>query len=128
MLSWIPLLGPILQGISSIVNGFTNLAGVKLTTASQQQIAAMQASTQIITATNDDIALRILRDLAILPVVVWSALIGWDTIIADPRQSVIPHEWMWHVPNYPQSVAYLPYAVIVFLFGNIGLNIWRQKL
>ena len=127
MLSWIPLLGPIFQGISSLVGNFTNLAGVKLQTAAQTTIAETNASVQIIQATNDDILLRILRDAAILPVVAWSFLIGWDTIIGDPRQSIIPHDWMWHVAAYPDSVQYLPYVVLVFLFGNIGLNMFNRK-
>ena len=127
MLSWIPLLGPIFQGISSLVGNFTNLAGVKLQTAAQTTIAETNASAQIIQATNDDILLRILRDAAILPVVAWSFLIGWDTIIGDPRQNIISHDWMWHVAAYPDSVQYLPYVVLVFLFGNIGLNMFNRK-
>ena len=127
MLSWIPLLGPIFQGISSLVGNFTNLAGVKLQTAAQTTIAETNASAQIIQATNDDILLRILRDAAILPVVVWSSLIGWDTIIGDPKQNIIPHDYMWHVASYPDSVQYLPYVVLVFLFGNIGLNMFNRK-
>lgn len=127
MLSWIPLLGPIFQGISSLVGNFTNLAGVKLQTAAQTTIAETNASAQIIQATNDDILLRILRDAAILPVVVWSSLIGWDTIIGDPKQNIISHDYMWHVASYPDSVQYLPYVVLVFLFGNIGLNMFNRK-
>ena len=127
MLSWIPLLGPIFQGISSLVGNFTNLAGVKLQTAAQTTIAETNASVQIIQATNDDILLRILRDAAILPVVVWSSLIGWDTIIGDPKQNIISHDYMWHVASYPDSVQYLPYVVLVFLFGNIGLNMFNRK-
>ena len=127
MLSWIPLLGPIFQGISSLVGNFTNLAGVKLQTAAQTTIAETNASAQIIQATNDDILLRILRDAAILPVVVWSSLIGWDTIIGDPKQNIISHDYLWHVASYPDSVQYLPYVVLVFLFGNIGLNMFNRK-
>lgn len=132
MLSWIPLLGPIFQGISSIVGNFTSLAAVKLQTASATTIAETQTSAQIIATTNDDILLRILRDAAILPVVVWSALIGWDTIIgARDHSGQLFHDWaaywMWHVGSYPDGVSYLPYVVLVFLFGNIGMNIWRNK-
>jgi hypothetical protein len=122
MLGWIPLLGPILQGISSIFNGWFT-AKVQLKQAEvQENIAVTQTSAQIIATTNDDILLRILRDAAILPVVVWSMLIGWDTIIANRFP-----EYMFHVAGYPLSVAYLPYVVLVFLFGNIGLNMWRGK-
>lgn len=123
MLSWIPLLGPIIQGISSIFTSWFN-EKVQLRQADvQENIAVTQTAAQIIQTTNDDILLRILRDLAILPVVVWSSLIGWDTIVA-----VRYPEYMFHVANYPPSVSYLPYAVLIFLFGNIGVNIWRNKI
>lgn len=122
MLGWIPLIGPIIQGISSIFNGFFTEKVQLATVDANKQIEYARTSAQIIATTNDDIALRIMRDAAILPVVVWSGIIGWDTIIAYNYP-----QWMWHVPNYPLSVSYLPYVVFVFLFGNIGLNVWRGK-
>lgn len=115
MLSWIPLLGPIITGISSIFSGY-------FLEKSQIAVAETQASVQIIQATNDDVCLRILRDALCLPVVVWTFLIGWDTIVAKHYPG-----WMFKVADYPQSVAYLPYAVVVFLLGNIGLNMWNRK-
>lgn len=132
MLGFIPLIGPILQGLSGIVSSFTNLAGIKITTASQVAIAETQTSANIIQSTQDDILLRILRDATILPVVVWSMAIGWDTLISGrDHAGNLYHtwaaDWIWHVPDYPPSVAYLPYMVLVFLFGNIGLNMWRHK-
>lgn len=126
MLGFIPLIGPILQFFSGIVSSFTSLAGTKLTTASQTTIAETQASAAIIASTKDDVGLRFMRDAACLPVVVWTMLIGWDTIIGDPNQNLISHDWMWHVASYPPSVEYLPYVVLVFLFGNIGLNMWKR--
>jgi len=92
----------------------------------EQEVAEAKVSAQIIHDTNDDIALRMMRDAAILPVVVWSMLIGWDTIIAY-APLIWLRDYKWSVPNYPGSVGYLPYVVIVFLFGNIGLNIWKRK-
>lgn len=132
MLSWIPLLGPIIQGISSIFNGFFQAKVQLAATEANKEIETAQVSEQIIRDTNDDILLKILRDLAILPVVVWSAAIGWDTLIsARDRAGNLYHpwaaDWIWHVPDYPPSVGYLPYIVLVFLFGNIGLNTWRNK-
>lgn len=122
MLSWIPLLGPIFQGISSIIGNFTSLAAVKLQTGAQTEIAATQASVKIIEATNDDILLRIIRDLMILPGAAWFALGGWDTVIA--------YNWPWlkfHVSEFPPQLAYYPYAVLVFLLGNIGVNAWKNR-
>jgi hypothetical protein len=121
-LGFIPLLGPIVQGISSIFSGYFNTKIATIQAGAQVATAEIQATTTIIQATADDICLRILRDAAILPVVVWSLLIGWDTIIAENSWNV----YMWHVAKYPDSISYLPYAVLVFLFGNIGINMWKR--
>ena len=122
MLAFLPIIGPIIQGIASIFTGFTSLAATKLQTVSADQIAATQASVQIIQATQDDIGLRLMRDLLCFPTVLWACLIGWDTIVAFRYPNL-----MFHVPPYPESVAYLPYAVVVFLLGNIGINMWNKK-
>lgn len=123
MLSWIPLLGPILQGISSIFTSFSSEKIAQINANSANTIAETQASVQIIQATQDDIGLRIMRDAACLPVVVWTMLLGWDTIIARTNFK----SWMWHTADYPESVKYIPYAVLIFLFGNLGLNAWKNK-
>jgi hypothetical protein len=122
MLGWIPLLGPILQGLfntaSTIYGKFKDTQlGMR-----EQEVAEAKISAQIIHDTNDDIGLRIMRDAALVFPVGWSALIGWDTIIS--------YRWpdlMFHVNNYPDTVGYIPYAALAFLFGNIGMNIWRRK-
>ncbi len=123
MLAFLPIIGPIIQGISSIFTGyFSTQVQIKKADV-QQDVAESQVSAQIIHDTQDDIGLRLMRDLVCFPVVVWSCLIGWDTVIANTKFNV----WMWHVANYPDSVAYLPYAVLVFLLGNIGINMWSRK-
>lgn len=122
MLSWIPLLGPIIDGMVSI---FTKVEDTKLGTITVERnddVAEAKISAQIIHDTNDDISLRIMRDIALFFPVVWGALIGWDTIVS--------YKWKWlmfHVNNYPTSVGYIPYAAYVFLFGCIGLNIWKRR-
>lgn len=85
------------------------------------EVEEAKVSAQIIHDTNDDIAIRLMRDTVCFPVVVWSGLIGWDTIIAYRFP-----QWMWHVAAYPVSVGYLPYAVLIFLLGNIGINTWKR--
>lgn len=121
MLGWIPLLGPILQGILSTVS--TIYFKYKDTEVAKRvsDTADAQVGAQIIHDTNDDISLRIVRDIALIPPVAWSALIGWDTIIV--------HRWpwlMWHVENYPAAVQYIPYGAFAFLFGVLGMNIWKR--
>ena len=122
MLSWLPLIGPILQGLFSTASSI--YATFKSTQVEQikADVATAQVSAQIIHDTNDDICLRLLRDTAVLGPVVWAALISWDTIVAL--------RWPWlkfNVSDYPKDVGYIPYAALAFLFGNIGFNIWKRK-
>lgn len=122
MLGWIPVLGPIFQGISSIASSFFSEKTAAVQADASVTIAETQASAQIIQTTNDDICLRLLRDALCAPVVIWTGIIGWDTIVVRHNP-----DWVYIVEKYPDSVSYLPYAVIVFLLGNIGLNIWKSK-
>lgn len=122
MLSWIPLLGPILQGIGSIYTTFTSKEIAQIQATTTTTVAETQASVAIIQATNDDICLRILRDALCAPVVVWCMLGTWDTIVAHHYPRL-----MFLVEKFPPTMAFMPYAVITFLLGNIGLNMWNRK-
>lgn len=122
MLAFLPIIGPIIQGIISVFNKQQDTKVEVLKTNRSGDLEEAKVSAQIIQTTQDDIGLRFMRDLLCFPTVIWATLIGWDTIIA------IRHpEWMFHVEKYPDSVAYLPYAVVVFLLGNIGINTWKRK-
>lgn len=122
ILGFLPIIGPIIQGITSI---FTKAMDTKveiLKTERGTEVEEAKVSAQIIHDTQDDIGLRLMRDLLCFPTVVWATLIGWDTIVAIRYPDL-----MFHVEKYPESVSYLPYAVVVFLLGNIGLNMWKRK-
>src|ERR1700753_1545570 len=122
MLGFIPIIGPIIQGIVSIFSKWQDTKLGTLTVTRQQDTAEAQVSAQIIHDTQDDIGLRLMRDLVCFPVVVWSCLIGWDTIVALRFP-----DYQFHVSAYPDTVAYMPYAVLVFLLGNVGINMWSRK-
>lgn len=115
---WIPLIGPILQGVTSIFTSWTN----KAISFRQADVSEAQVSEKIIQDTKDDIPLRIMRDMICFPVALWCLAIGYDTLIAAYRPDL-----MYIVPPFPETVGYLPYVVLTFLFGNIGLNIWNRK-
>jgi len=119
---WIPLIGPIIQGIVSIFTGFQNTALGKYKVDGSVDIESIKASTAIIQATEDDVGIRILRDILILPPVIWAGIIGWDTIVAYEAPQL-----MFKVPVYPPSLSFLPYACMMFLLGNLALNTWRRK-
>ncbi len=126
MFAFLPIIGPIIQGIVSIFTKMQDTRVEILKTERGTQVEEAKVSAQIIQATQDDIGLRFMRDLMIFPIVVWTTLLSWDTIIAESPH--IPHEWMWHLASFDKTGApYLPYAVIVFLLGNIGINMWKRK-
>lgn len=122
MFAWIPIIGPIIQGIVSIFNKRADVDLGKRKSDNERAVEETKASTRIIEATNDNIGINISRDIIIFPVAVWTAIISWDTVVA-----IRFPEWMFHVEKYPDSVAYLPLAVITFLLGNIGINAWRRR-
>lgn len=122
MLAFLPIIGPIIQGIVSIFTTKTDADVKKLQISATQETDEAKVSAQIIHDTQDDIGLRLMRDLVCFPVVVWSCIIGWDTIVVHELPT-----WTFTVEKYPDSVAYLPYAVLVFLLGNIGINMWSRK-
>lgn len=122
MLAFLPIIGPIIEGIVSAYNKSKDTQVALNKENRDTDVQEAQISQQIIETTQDDIGLRLMRDMAILPVVLWSFLIGYDTIVVKRWPGA-----MFHVENYPASVSYLPYVVLVFLFGNIGMNIWKRK-
>lgn len=122
MLGWIPLIGPILQGLFSTASSIYSTFKSTQVEQIKADVATAQVSAQIIHDTNDDIGIRILRDAALVFPVVWSALIGWDTIVAKH------YPWLkFNVADYPDNVRYIPFAAFAFLFGTIGFNIWKRK-
>lgn len=119
---WIPLIGPIIQGLlntaSSMYGKFKDTEVAKRTA----DTADAQIGAQIVTNNSEYLSLRIMTDAALLPPVVWGGLIGWDTIVAKRFP-----EWMFHVADYPETVQYIPYGAYAFLFGVLGMNIWKRK-
>lgn len=121
-LSWIPIIGPIIEGLTSMFNKFQDKEIVKIQTQGTTDVEAMKASANIIDVTKDDIGVRLSRDVLIFPWACWGGAYGWDTLVAL--------HWPWlkiGIADPPQAIAYLPYAVVVFLLGNIGINAWRRR-
>jgi hypothetical protein len=122
MFGWIPIIGPIIDGVVSIFSKWQDTKLGMYKVDGTVDVEAIKASTNIIEATKDDIGIRLARDIIIFPTSIWAGLYAYDTLIAEHWP-----KYMWHVADFPEQVAYLPYAVITFLLGNIGLNIWRRR-
>lgn len=122
MLSWIPLIGPIIQGIlntaASMYGKFKDTEVAKRTA----DTADAQVGAQIIQSNMQYLSIRIMTDAALIMPVVWSFLIGWDTIVA------LRYPYLkFNVSDYPEGVRYIPYAALAFLFGVLGMNMWARK-
>lgn len=122
LLSWIPIVGPIIQGITTAFIKSKDTEVEKLKIQADVHKSDTTASVRTLEVFKDDIGIRFMRDLVCFPVVVWSVLIGWDTIVA------LRYPWLkFNITEYPASVEYLPYAVLIFLLGNVGINAWKSK-
>lgn len=125
VLGAVPVIGTI---VSSFFNMKTQMANINAT----RDVSEEQISAQIIAATIGDMFVRICRDIILFFGTVWFALGIWDTIIgARDKTGHLYHpwaaDWMWHIAEFPPQLAYLPYAVIVFLLGAVGINMWNRK-
>lgn len=132
MLAFLPLLGPLLQGLlGPIIGGVTSIFGkywdskVALArTDADVTKTETTASVNIIKATEEDWGVRLARDVLIWPWAVWGGAIGWDSLIAKTHPT-----WMLHPVDIPPGATwgYMPYAVVIFLLGNIGFEIWKKR-
>lgn len=130
MLSFLPVLGPILQGlIGPLFTGVSDILGKywgsKVETA---KVAADVVKTETVESNKTlsifekDWGVRLARDIVILPWSLWLGGYGWDTFVAIRWPQL-----MIHIADTPAAVSYIPYAVLVFLLGNIGLNMFNRK-
>lgn len=121
LLAWLPIIGPLLDGVTSMFSKFKDTELGKYQANADVRKTEVQASAQVLIAFKDDIGIRMLRDIAITPWVIWGALIGWDTIVALRYPGL-----KFNVSDVPEGVTYLPGLALTFLLGNIGLNKWKR--
>lgn len=122
MFGLIPIIGPIFKMITGIFGKYEDTQLGKYTVDGKVDVAAMQASASIVAATEDDVGIRLARDLLLFPIIIWTDLIVWDkTVVLE-----YPN-WVFSVADLPASIAYLPYAVFTFLLGAVGMTIWNRK-
>lgn len=119
MLSLIPILGPLIQGI---ITPITGLVGKYFDDKVETEKVETEGSVAIIQATEIDWGVRLARDILMWPWCLWMGAIGWDTLIAESHPS-----WMLHPVRVPIGSEYIPYAIVAFLLGNIGLNMWKRN-
>ncbi len=124
LLSWIPIIGPIIQGIVAIFAKSKDTELGKLQVDADVRKSDTLAAIRTLEVFKDDIGIRISRDIICFPISVWCLLVTWDTIVAESAYN----DLMFHVAGFDKtSVPYLPYAVLTFLLGNIGINAWKSR-
>lgn len=122
MLGWLPIVGPIIDGIVSIFSKAMDTKAILYRVDGSVDIEGMKATAALAAATKDDIGVRLCRDMIMFPIAVWMGFVTWDNIVLHKYPDLV-----WTVERYPPGLEYLPYAVIAFLFGSAGLIAWKRK-
>lgn len=122
MFGWIPIIGPIIDGVVHIFGKWQDTQLGKYRVDGTVDVEAMKTSASIIESTKDSVGVRLARDALIWPVIIWVDLIVWVTLMKTIHPS-----WYFTVNALPPSIEYLPYAVITFLLGAVGLTVWGRK-
>lgn len=119
-LSFIPILGPIFQSLADAWGKHEDItlqkqADVNKTALGKQQdenktdVAVIQTRAQVAIAFKDDPGVRLIRDLVMFPIAVWTG--GYFYVLTFPHGD-------WLVGTPPPTMQYIPYAVIAFLFAT----------
>ena len=123
MLAWLPILGPVIEGVIGLFRQKQDVALAKYKEDTVLRGKAIEASTQLTLAFKDDLGVRLARDMIMFPVCVWTMLITWDNIVVFKYPDLV-----WGVRKFldGSGLELLPYAVLTFLFGVTAMNIWKR--
>lgn len=126
MLAWLPIVGPIVQGLLNTVAGIyykykdTDVEKYKTdATVVQTQISA---STHTLEVFRDDLGVKLSRDLIMFPGSVWCGLYLWDKIVAHHYPDLV-----FDVAPLDGPLAILPHTLLIFFFGMAAMQIWSGK-
>lgn len=121
LLGWIPIVGPIIDGVVSIFNKRSDVSLAKYKVDGQTNSELIQSNTQILLAFVNDIPVRIARDIIMFPGATWCGLFIWDKIV-----EIRYPEWVWGVRPLTAPMDILPLALLTFFFGLSALNILKR--
>lgn len=122
-LSWLPILGPIIEGTFSFLNKKEDATIKKTEVDGEVRQTEVVSSVKTLEVFKDDITVRLARDIIMFPVAIYTAVATWDYFIVLRYPELV-----WGVKRIPpeSGLEYLIYAVLVFLFGNLYLNRKQQ--
>ncbi len=126
MWSWIPIIGPFIQGA---VNAFGKWQDAKVQLAQisankdvafgGQDVQIIQARAALAIAFKDDVGVKFARDAILNWYAVYIGLIFYDSCF----RNLLPDYMTWRVLAIPQSLEYLCTGIVAFLF----VSAWRGK-
>lgn len=119
---WLPIIGPIIQGIVSIFTKAEDTSLGKLKIDADVHTVEVKSSEQTLRDFHDDISVRICRDIILFPGSLWIGSIVWSKLIERNYPDLV-----WAVNPIPDSIAYLPLAIMTFLFGVIATSAWKNR-
>lgn len=119
LLSVLPVVGPIIQGIVDVFNKRSDVDLQKTLSANQTalgkqvdtnktDVAIIQERGAIVLAFKDDLGVRLLRDLVMFFPSAWMAWYFANLI----------YPFAGPVATPPETMQYIPYAIIAFLFAT----------
>lgn len=121
MLSWIPLLGPIIDGIVSVFTKIQDKDIIQYKTDADVYKAQMVANNNITMAFIHDIPVRLARDMIMFPGALWCGLYLEGKIVEKMHPA-----WVWAVKPLDGPMVYLPFILMSFFFGSAVLT-WTRK-
>lgn len=121
LLGWIPVIGPIVEGITSMFNKFQDKEIVRIKTQGTTDVANIQSSAQTLRDFRDEIGVRLARDIIMFPGSIWCGLYIWDKIVDHRFPSLV-----WNVASLDGPLVALPYALLTFFFGYTAITSWRR--
>lgn len=117
VLGWLPVIGPIIDGVVSIFSKFQDTQLGKYKIDGDVTVAQWTSANNIAIAFKDSIPVRLARDIVMFPGSIWCGLYIWG------RTWDIYAPWMViPVKSLEGPMAYLPYALLTFFFGMAAIK------
>lgn len=119
--SFIPIVGPIIDGVVSIYKQKTDTEVTKIKMDDDLTVQAMQSSNQLVSLFASDVMVRVCRDIIMFPGSIYCGTIIWDRFM-DTRHP----ELVWGVLSLQGAMEYLPFALLTFFFGSAFIY-WNKR-
>lgn len=120
--SFIPVVGPIVDGIVTIYKQKTDTQVATAKIDSEERIQTMQASNSLVSLFVNDVMVRVCRDIIMFPGSIYCGTIIWDRWIDTRYPSLV-----WGVKPLEGPMEFLPYALLTFFFGSAFLYWTKRK-